>query len=156
MIGEPEHVAKAMTLALARRLAIDRRALCLVAFSTETRTMRLLPEKPDLAALGEFLGGSFHGGTDLRPALDEALTVLESEEFAHADVLVVSDFRVPKIADRFIDRIKRQQARGTLFHSLTVARGAVRDPLHIFDNSWLFNVGEGARGINPDTLRMLV
>ena len=82
--------------------------------------------------------------------------MLGGKEFANADVLVISDFRVPKIADRFISAIKAQQSRGTLFHSLTVAREPVRDPLHIFDHSWLFNVTEGVRGIGPDTLRFLV
>jgi uncharacterized protein with von Willebrand factor type A (vWA) domain len=155
MLGDPELVAKAMTLALARRLEKDRRDIHVVAFSTQIRTLTLRAPYPDLSGLCGFLAGSFHGGTDLRPALAESLRVLEAGPFTHADVLVISDFRVPKIADRFIGRIKVQQRRGTLFHSLTVARGPVRDPLHIFDHSWLFNISEGARGIRPDTLRFL-
>ncbi|MEE8441052.1 MAG: VWA domain-containing protein [Spirochaetia bacterium] len=155
MLGDPEQIAKAMTLALARRLPADRRELHVIAFSTSVRSLSLRATAIDLPALCEFLGGSFHGGTDLRPALAEALHTLETGRFEHADVLVISDFKIPKIADRFIDQIKRQQRRGTLFGSLTIARSAVHDPLHIFDNSWLFNVTEGARGIGPDTLRFL-
>ena len=156
MLGESEQVAKAMTLALARRLLADRRPLHVIAFSTETRSLALSPDQVDLTGLCAFLGGSFHGGTDLRAALEESLRLLETQELRYADVLVISDFRVPKIADRFVTRIKRQQERGTLVHSLTVARGEVRDPLNIFDRSWLFNISEGMRGIRPDTLRALV
>ncbi len=155
MLDEPEQIAKAMTLALARRLLIDRRDLHIIAFSTSVRTLTLSATAIDLPALCDFLGGSFHGGTDLRPALAEALTMLQAESFEHADVLVISDFKIPKIADRFIDQIKEQQRRGSLFHSLTIARSPVHDPLHIFDNSWLFDVTDGARGIRPDTLRFL-
>ena len=155
MLGDPEQVAKAMTLALARRVVTDRRNLSVIAFSTAIRTFTLDATAVDLSALCEFLSGSFHGGTDLRPALAEALRILETEQFQHADVLIVSDFKIPKIADRFIDRIKKQQHRGTLFHSLTVARAPVSDPLHIFDNSWLFNLTDGTRGIRADTLRFL-
>jgi uncharacterized protein with von Willebrand factor type A (vWA) domain len=155
MLGEPEQIAKAMALALARRLVADGRNLYVVAFSTDIRTLMLDASAIDLSVLCEFLGSSFHGGTDLRAALTESLRILETQQFRYSDVLVVSDFKIPKIADRFIGLIKKQQERGTLFHSLTVARAPVRDPLHIFDNSWLFNVTEGTRGIRPDTLRFL-
>jgi uncharacterized protein with von Willebrand factor type A (vWA) domain len=153
MIGDPEMVSKTVTLALARRLHTDRRDIHVIAFSTDTRSFVLGAESPDFRALCGFLSGGFHGGTDLRPALHEALAALETNRFRNADVLVLSDFRVPKIADRFIERIKRQQSSGTLFNSLTVARGGVRDPLHIFDNSWLFDISEGVRGIRPESLR---
>jgi uncharacterized protein with von Willebrand factor type A (vWA) domain len=42
-----------------------------------------------------FLDGGFHGGTDLRPALDESLRVMEQAQFSLADVVVISDFRIP-------------------------------------------------------------
>lgn len=155
MLGDPESIAKAMMLALTTRLAPDGRDLHLIAFSTSVKSLTLRAEAIDLPGLCDFLGGSFHGGTDLRPALASALETLEREAFRNADVLVISDFRIPKIADRFITRIKDQQGRGTLFHSLTIARGAVNDPLNIFDNSWLFDVSEGTRGIRPDTLSFL-
>jgi len=155
MLGKPEQIAKAMAFALARRLLTDRRDLHIIAFSTAVRSLTLRATAIDLPALCEFLGRGFHGGTDLRPALAGALTMLETESFENADVLVISDFKIPKIADRFIDQIKRQQRCGTLFGSLTVARSPVRDPLHIFDNSWLFDITEGGRGIRPDTLRFL-
>lgn len=153
MLGLPERVARATVLALARRLAEDRRRIEVIAFSSQVASFALDHERTNLIGLARFLDGSFHGGTDLGKALATALETLEREEYRNADVLVVSDFRVPKIADRFLDQVNRQHRRGTLFHSLTVAPRPVIDPLHIFDNSWLFSTESGR--IAPESLRAI-
>ncbi len=151
MLGLPEQVAKAVVLALARRLSTDARRMEVIAFSSQVRSFSLDHESTHLPELAGFLAGSFHGGTDLGKALVTALDALERNEYRHADVLVISDFRVPKIADRFLARINEQHRRGTLFHSLTVAPNPVVDPLHIFDSSWLFSTVSGR--IAPESLR---
>jgi len=153
MLGLPERVAKATVLALARRLAQDKRRVEVLAFASEVRSFALDHEHTNLMDLARFLEGGFHGGTDLTRALGAALQTLRTQELRHADVLVISDFRVPKIADRYLDQINRQHRRGTLFHSLTVARRPVVDPLHIFDSAWLFSTESGR--ITPDSLRAL-
>ena len=150
MLGLPEQVAKAIVLALARRVATDRRRVEIIAFASDVRCFTLDHANARLTDLAAFLQGSFHGGTDLNRALLTALTTLEQSESEHADVLVVSDFRVPKIADRHVDRIDRQRGRGTLFHTLTVGRAAVHDPLNVFDSSWFFNTTTGR--IDPELL----
>lgn len=153
MLGLPERVAKATVLALARRMRDERRRLEIIAFSSQVRSFTLDHGRTNLADLARFLEGSFHGGTDLRRALATAIETLEREAYRHADVLVVSDFRVPKITDRFLERIGRQHHRGTLFHSLTVAAKPVIDPLHIFDNAWLFSTESGR--IAPESLKTI-
>ncbi|MFW6261265.1 MAG: VWA domain-containing protein [Spirochaetota bacterium] len=153
MLGLPERVAKATVLALARRMREERRRLEVIAFSSQVRSFTLDHDRTNLADLARFVDGGFHGGTDLRKALAVAIETLEREEYRHADVLVVSDFRVPKIADRFLERIGRQHHCGTLFHSLTVAAKPVIDPLHIFDNAWLFSTESGR--IAPESLRAI-
>lgn len=153
MLGLPERVAKATVLALAVRMREERRRMEVIAFSSQVRSFALDHEHTNLGDLAAFLEGSFHGGTDLRKALTVAIETLERQEYRHADVLVVSDFRVPKIADRFLERINRQHHRGTLFHSLTVAAKPVIDPLHIFDTSWLFNTESGRMA--PESLRAI-
>lgn len=151
MLGEPERVAKALAPALAATLGRFSRDLYLIAFSTQIRTYRFAgPE--DLSGLLSFVAGGFHGGTDLRPALQEALRMLDEQAFSLADVVVISDFRVPKIADRFQRLIQEQQNRGTVFHSVTVARGAVNDPNHIFDAHWLYDLSRDTPGIDPRSL----
>ncbi|MFW5689676.1 MAG: VWA domain-containing protein, partial [Spirochaetota bacterium] len=143
MLGLPEKVAKATVLAVARRLAEDRRRVEVIAFASQVRSFSLDHHETNLDDLARFLDGGFHGGTDLARALASALELLRTEEAHHADVLVISDFRVPKIADRYLDQIARQHRRGTLFHSLTVAPRPVIDPLHLFDSSWLFSTESG-------------
>jgi uncharacterized protein with von Willebrand factor type A (vWA) domain len=151
MLGLPEKVAKAVVLALAKRLQSDRRRIEVLAFASQVRSFSLDHEKNTLPDLVSFLAGGFHGGTDLTRALVEALDLLETREARHADVLVISDFKVPKIADRHIGRIGRQHRRGTLFHSLTVSPGAIIDPLHIFDTTWHFDTTAGR--MTQDALR---
>jgi uncharacterized protein with von Willebrand factor type A (vWA) domain len=147
MTGRPERVAKAATLALARVAAKGLRPCYLIAFSTRIRTFELA-DVSALGDLGEFLAYSFHGGTDLRPALEETLSTLETERYARADVLVVSDFRVPKLLERQTSRIGAVQSElGTLFHSLTVAEGPPVDPLHIFDFHWHYDISTRDGGI---------
>ena len=153
MIGLPEKVAKAMTLALARRLQEDRRPIHVISFSTETKSFELTPDSPALAQLTAFLGSSFRGGTDLRPAITAALDLLETAQYRHADVLVISDFRVPKIVDRYQERLAQQQRRGTLFHSLTIADRPVTDPMHIFDHSYHFDISPANQGVSPNSIR---
>ncbi|MFP4375544.1 MAG: VWA domain-containing protein [Spirochaetales bacterium] len=143
MLGLPEKVAKATTLALARRLERDRRRIEVIAFATDVRSFTLDFTERGLPELSRFLAGGFHGGTDLTKALSTSLTLLEEEAWKHADVLVISDFKVPKIADRHSMRIKRQHRRGTKFHSLTIARSEIIDPLNMFDSTWLFSTSSG-------------
>ena len=148
MTGRPERVAKAITLALTRIAAAGRRPCYLIAFSTAITTLNL-GDLTGLPALTDFLGHSFHGGTDLRPALEETLQVLETQRYRRADVLVVSDFRVPKLLERQTRRISSAQADlGVLFHSLTVADGAPVDPLHIFDFHWHYDTSRRDGGIS--------
>ncbi|MFW5684167.1 MAG: VWA domain-containing protein [Spirochaetota bacterium] len=153
MLGLPERVAKATVLALAKRLSVDRRPVRVIAFSSQVRSFELDHDRTNLGDLARFLEGSFHGGTDLGKALATALDVLREGAFENADVLVISDFRVPKIADRYLEQITAQHRKGTLFHSLTIARAPVIDPLHIFDSAWLFSTESGR--IAPESLRTI-
>jgi len=143
MIGEPERVAKRITFALARSVLETGRRCYLIAFSTEIITVELSSLAEALAPLSEFLSGSFRGGTDIRPALRQTLAMLNESAYRDADVVVVSDFRMPKIMDRSISSIQtHQHDRGTRFHSLTVARQEVEDPLHIFDYHWHYDISQ--------------
>ncbi|HVZ32792.1 MAG TPA: VWA domain-containing protein, partial [Polyangiaceae bacterium] len=98
MRGKPEEVAKTAVLALLRVALEEDRACYLVNFSSQIRCADLSNLREQLPELLRFLKFSFHGGTDLNPALKECLRVLDEGRYRDADVLVVSDFSVPKIA----------------------------------------------------------
>jgi len=97
MSGSPERAARILALALARTCIQSGRACKLVAFSTEIKVFDLAKPENNLAELSAFLGHSFRGGTDLRPALATAVDMLADPACEGADVVIVSDFRVPKI-----------------------------------------------------------
>lgn len=141
MAGRPERVAKALCLAILRSVFRTGRQAYLIAFSDRIRVLDVADPRSALPDVCEFLSYSFHGGTDLRPALDEALRVVRTTRFRLADILIVSDFRVPKILDHHVDAITASQRDlDTGFYSLTVHTRAVTDMLNTFDRSWLYDL----------------
>jgi uncharacterized protein with von Willebrand factor type A (vWA) domain len=104
----------------------------------------------ELDLMINFLTKSFHGGTDIQPALREAIKMLKKEAFHKADVLVISDFMIPWIEEKVRNEIIAQRKEfSTQFHSLYISRsidpGAV--PLTIFDHHWLYDLE------NPQVIR---
>lgn len=154
MRGKPEEVAKLAVLALLRVALEEGRSCYLINFSKEIKQVDLSDLATAVPTLLRFLKFSFHGGTDLAPALRECLTVLERSAFREADVLVVSDFAVPKIPTAIRSAIRRQQdSRDTRFYSLTVSVRPLNDFLNIFDAGWVYNIHPyQTNGIAPESL----
>jgi uncharacterized protein with von Willebrand factor type A (vWA) domain len=157
MRGKPEEVAKTAVLALVRVALEEDRPCFLINFSATVRTLEVTNLARNLAELIHFLEFSFHGGTDLAPALRETLRVLEDGRFRDADVLVCSDFAVPKIPAPIRQAVRRQQeSRGTRFYSLTVSVRPLNDFLNIFDAGWVYNIHPyQTNGIAPESLEVL-
>jgi uncharacterized protein with von Willebrand factor type A (vWA) domain len=157
MRGKPEDVAKAAVLALLRVCLEEGRPCYLINFSSAVRCLDLSQLGTALGELLRFLEFSFHGGTDLAPALRECLRVLDQGEFREADVLVVSDFAVPKIPGSIRQAVRGQQeGRGTRFYSLTVSVRPLNDFLNIFDAGWVYSIHPyQTNGIAPETLDQL-
>lgn len=100
MSGAPERLAKAMILAVARRIAPQGRKLHLILFGGEDEVVRLtLGRGPaGLDALLAFVRLGFRGGTDLNAPLRAAVEQLEQPGWARADLLLITDglVRVPR------------------------------------------------------------
>jgi uncharacterized protein with von Willebrand factor type A (vWA) domain len=154
MRGKPEEVAKTAVLALLRVALEEERACYLINFSSKIRCIDLSRLKDSLPELLRFLEFSFHGGTDLGPALKESVRILDEGRFRDADVLVVSDFSVPKIAAPIRRAVRTQQDDfGTRFYSLTVSVRPQNDFLNIFDAGWVYNIHPyQTNGIAPESL----
>lgn len=157
MAGEPERVAKLTTLALTRAALATGRRCFLVFFSTEIQCIEVTELGASIDRLVNYLRGSVRGGTDPAPALRKAVEVLESSSYANADVLVVSDFRIPKVPAAIRSLIAREQTeRGTRFHSLTITNKSVHDAFFLFDYRWLYDISNPvSRGISPEAFRLL-
>ena len=143
MEGEPEKIAKVVCFALLRMAASYDRPTYLINFSTGIKTIDLYNVSNDLGSLVEFLKMSFHGGTDISLALDEALRQLDTHQYKNADVLVISDFIMYRISEDIMQRVARQQLHyGTAFHSLIISNEANERVVERFDHVWLYNPEE--------------
>jgi uncharacterized protein with von Willebrand factor type A (vWA) domain len=139
MQGEPEHIAKAMALFLASQARSQARPCFLINFSTAIETCELTGSE-GLSSLINFLSKSFHGGTDVAPALDHALAVMKQESYKKADILVISDFIMGTLSKSIMDAINSQRECGNSFNSLVIGDCFMAKRLKTyFNNEWVYN-----------------
>lgn len=139
MYGEPESVAKAITLALVSQAKRDERACYLINFSTGIETLDFSGTS-SMKTLLEFLRKSFHGGTDVAPALHHGIQIMEQQRYEDADMLVVSDFVMSDLPDDLTSGISTLQNRGNSFYSLCIGDAFMTNRLkHVFDQEWIFD-----------------
>ena len=93
MRGAPENVAKACVLQALRSAHAAGRACRLLAFGgpDELVERELTVTVEGLDALLAVMGQSFDGGTDVQTPLERAITLVHTQAWALADILIVSD-----------------------------------------------------------------
>jgi uncharacterized protein with von Willebrand factor type A (vWA) domain len=139
MQGEPEYIAKAMALFLASQAKSQARPCYLINFSTGIETYELTGIE-GLSSLIGFLSKSFHGGTDLTPALSHALSIMKQESYKKADILVISDFIMGNLQTDILDSINCQRESGNVFNSLVIGDCFMTKRLQThFDHEWIYN-----------------
>ena len=124
MIGAPEELAKAATLAVVRRaLRAGRRALVvLFGGKGSLETIALDPGRADAAKLFRFLFASFHGGTDFDGAILHALGLrARAPGFQRADILLVTD-AIGRVNPATRERLGAERQRGLRVAILEVTR----------------------------------
>jgi uncharacterized protein with von Willebrand factor type A (vWA) domain len=142
MAGAPENIAKAITLSLATMAASQKRDCFLINFSTSIETISFAPPKGVLDLL-KFLAMSFHGGTDVAPALHEAVGVMETKEYKNSDLLVISDFIMPALSEAISQTVLQKKESGNKFHSLAIGDFQLRHLHNLFDQQWIYNPATG-------------
>ena len=145
MYGDPERIAKAIAFGIIEIALREKRAVYLISFSAGIATLEASGIETDLDKMLAFLQMSFHGSTNLQPALEEALHTLEKKSFSQADVLVISDFVIPSMSRVLSDRIlTHRQDKGTHFHSLHIRNrpDSRTAPLPIFDHHWVYDMSD--------------
>ncbi|WP_434579800.1 VWA domain-containing protein [Sulfurimonas sp. NW15] len=138
MSGEPENIAKAVTLSIASRAKEKNRECFLINFSTSIELFDF-SQKQGISQLVEFLKKSFHGGTDVAPALEYAVKKLQEDKFKNGDLLVISDFQMGSINKDLQEKIKFLKEQKNKFYSLVIGNYTTNQ-LDIFDKEWLFNL----------------
>ena len=139
MSGIPEEVAKAICYGLILRSRAEKRACYLISYSIDVEVLNLADWEQQQEQIVNFLSYSFHGGTDLEPALKKALQMLQNEDYILADVLVISDFEIRDLSLETITAINSVRERNTLFHSLEVGWGGNNVVLAQFDACWYYD-----------------
>lgn len=139
MYGKPEEVAKAICYGLLLRSREERRACYLISFSLHVEVLDLADWEGQQARITDFLAHSFCGGTDLTPAIDEALRMLRSDTYRLADVLVISDFELDDFPEKTSAAISEVQSFNVRFHALQIGRGGNESTLRHFDVRWEYN-----------------
>lgn len=91
MFGEPEIIAKAVILAVVRRMIHEGRDVKVILFSTTTTEIALTDRKKMGKEFLDFLSYTFGGGTDFNVALRDGLRSLREGEWQGADLMFISD-----------------------------------------------------------------
>ncbi|NHQ84856.1 VWA domain-containing protein [Iodobacter sp. HSC-16F04] len=139
MRGMPETIAKAVTLFMACKAKEQGRACYVINFSTGIKCLDL-GLGIEMDSLIDFLRMSFHGGTDVAPALDHALTVMKEDNYQKADLLMISDFVMGGLPQAVQQQIEAQRAFGNQFYSLVVGSTFMSERLAtLFDHEWIFD-----------------
>lgn len=139
MSGEPECVAKAITLALAMKSIEQKRDCCLYSFSSDVEE-RDLSKNQSLPELLDFLKMSFYGGTDAGPAIKHAINKMENKAYERADLLLISDFAMPEFSAEVKQQIQQAKGRDCKFHALNIGSpSGVNKPYDNFDKEWQYN-----------------
>lgn len=119
MSGDPENIAKALTLCLASMAHKQDRQCFLINFSTDIETFDFSKDK-GLSELLKFLQMGFHGGTDVFPALWKGLEMMKDEAYQKADLLVVSDFEFSYENEELLNAMNEQRKKGNHFFGLSI------------------------------------
>jgi len=92
----------------------------------------------------DFLQMSFHGGTDVAPALRHALSTMREQAYENADLLVISDFVMGRLPRSVLDDVQSQRDKGSRFHALLIgSEPMASNQPGLFDQAWVHNPETG-------------
>lgn len=139
MAGAPENIAKTISLFMASLAHKENRNCFLINFSTGIEFFDFSKEM-GINELIHFLGMSFHGGTDVAPALVKAVDIMATENYKKSDLLVISDFVMGNLNDGIMQGIENAKKNKNRFFSLTIGSFNLNKSLNtIFENQWVYD-----------------
>lgn len=142
MHGTPENIAKMITYCILKIASKENRKAFLISFSTSIETLELSDIENSMDKIVEFLSMSFHGGTNSIPAIKKAIEMTNEENYKKADVLMISDFIMPKFDDKTIELVKKAKYSGTKFYSLSITNSSNQNILNDFDENWIYTTND--------------
>lgn len=125
MTGKPEKISHSLLIKLLEIADRQQRSCYLIAFSVSIYPIDIRKER---ARLLEFFSKTATGDTDATRMLEASLRLLgSSKNYMNADVLWISDFKIPMSSPHLIDRMKECRETDTRFYGLQIG---------IADNEW--------------------
>ena len=139
MHGTPENIAKAISFHLVNLARREMRDCYLISFSMDIDTLDFSSEIK-LSELFNFLGKSFHRGTDLGPAIRHSMEMMKGPRYTNADVIILSDFIMDKLPEGTLNQMQEFRNNGSKFHSLCISSSDVPNTLKTqFDRQWVYD-----------------
>lgn len=131
MMGEPSQVALSLMMQLCELCMQKRRRCFLIAFSVAAQPIDVLTDRTQLL---QFFNRKASGSTDAHHMMNVMFQLLKSNaQYAGADVLWVTDFRIPLLERSYFIEMERLQQAGTRFYGLQ---------LGIAENHWTSHFDE--------------
>lgn len=125
MVGKPEKIAYSLLVKILEIADRQRRSCFLIAFSVSVNPIDVRKER---ARLLEFFSTTSCGDTNATRMLQTTFRLLQSsKEYMNADVLWISDFKIPLSLSELTDKMQEYQKADTHFYGLQ---------LGIAENEW--------------------
>lgn len=116
MMGEPSKIALSLMMQLCEMCERKQRDCFLIAFSVAAQPIEVLHDR---AQLLQFFHRKANGNTDARHMMNVMLHLLKSNvRYAGADVLWITDFRIPIPEPHYFTEMEQLRHDGTRFYGL--------------------------------------
>ena len=147
MKGINEYIAKATMLKIVMQALSENRNIYLINFSVEIYSYKF-SKYDGINELINFLKLSYHGGSDIYKALNEANKIMNTEDFRKADVLVLSDFMMEDMPYNLIDLCEKQKSKGNKFFAVSIGKFPFGYSYRkVFNRHWIFDIDGGLKNI---------
>ena len=119
MFGRPIELATCLLRQLLQMAKKQKRKCFLISFSVRAQSIDL--SKPgSWKKLDSFLSDYYSGGTDGNEMLKAGIKMLNSEKYAMADMLIISDFIFDPPNDSVSQFMQEERQKGTRFYGLQI------------------------------------
>ena len=147
MKGINEYIAKATMLKIVMQALSENRNIYLINFSVEIYSCKF-SKYDGINELINFLKLSYHGGSDIYKALNEANRIMNTDNFKNADVLVLSDFMMEDMPYHLIELCDKQKLKGNKFFSVSIGKFPFGYSYRkVFNKHWIFDIDGGLKNI---------
>ena len=139
MHGEPETIAKAISLSIFKIAKRENRKCYIINFSTRIVEFDASDVNRSFNKFYDFLIMSFSGGTDVEPALKRACEKCVENNYKNSDVLIISDFIINQINNDLLLKINKLKKNKVRFNALSIGCSQIKEHMTCFDNNWVYD-----------------